>query len=604
MIRHRFFWKLFAGNLLLMGIILSVGGLLSYRHLNANYQRENTEDQRRLARISQLHFQRSWPRPASEIDVECKQMFGNSPMRMTVIDADGRVLGDSQVDPRTMENHKTDDRPEVLDALQGKEGRDIRSSETLGLEFRYFAESICKNNKVVGVVRVAMPIRAIAEGRTVIRNALLLAALAAVAVAVVIAGLLGWVWHRPLGQITRTANRIAAGDLTAKAHVRGSDELAQLATALNEMRQSLAAQIDTITSQREHLSAVVQNLREGVIALDGQGHIVLMNKSAADMLDADAGDATGQYIQTVVRVPGVLDVFNQAAETGKSVGRPAYLPEVGRQVEIIIGHVQRILDLHAVKVAGTAPDGIAALLVLRDITEIARAAAMKADFAANASHELRTPLATLRAAVDSLLHTQGEEPENISKILPILDRHVARLEEMTNDLLDLNIIETAKQQLSAEKIELALLVGWAEERFAQAAGDKNVELKISTTQPVSLFESDRTLIQLILQNLIDNAIKFTPSAGRVECHLRLEDNHLGIEVSDTGCGIPAEMTERVFERFFQIDAARTGDTKVRGTGLGLAIVKHATERLGGKVTLDSTPGKGTTVIVRIPGSSN
>ena len=598
MIRHKFFWKLFAGNLLLMGVILSVGGLLSYRHLNANYQRENTEDQHRMARISQLHFQRSWPRPASDIDVECKQMFGNSPMRMTVIAADGRVLGDSQADIRNMENHKPDDRedrPEVFDALQGKEGQDIRASETLGVESRYYAKPIVKDDKVVGIVRVAMPIRAIAEGQTVIRNALLLAALAAVAVAVVIAGLLGWIWHRPLGQITRTANRIATGDLTAKAHVRGSDELAQLATALNEMRQSLAAQIDTITTQREHLSAVVENLREGVIALDGQGHIVLMNKSAADMLDVDAGDATGQYIQAVVRVPGVLDVFNQAAETGKSVGR---------QVEVIIGHVQQILDLHASKVAGTASDGIAALLVLRDITEIARAAAMKADFAANASHELRTPLATLRAAVDSLLHTQGEEPENISRILPILDRHVARLEEMTNDLLDLNIIETAKQQLSTEKIELASLVGWAEEHFAQAAGDKNVELKIAADQPASLFESDRKLIQLILQNLLDNAIKFTPAAGRVECHLRLEDNSLGIEVSDTGCGIPAEMQERVFERFFQIDAARTGDTKVRGTGLGLAIVKHATERLGGKVTLDSTPGKGTTVIVRIPGSSN
>ena len=595
MIRHRFFWKLFVGNLLLMVIILSVGGLLSYRHLNTNYQRENTEDQRRLARISQLHFQRSWPRPASEIDVECKQMFGNSPMRMTVIDADGRVLGDSWADPHPMKNHKTDDRPEVLSGLRGESGWDVRPSETVvGVEFRYFAEPIRKDNKVVGVVRVAMPIRAIAEGRTVIRNALLLAALAAVAVAVVIAALLGWIWHSPIRQITRTANRIATGDFTAKAHVRGSDELAQLAAALNEMRQSLVAQIDTITSQREHLSAVVQNLREGVIALDGQGHIVLMNKSAADMLDVDAGDATGQYIQTVVRIPGVLDVFNQAAETGKSVGR---------QVEVITGHVQRTLDLHAAKVAGTAPDGIATLLVLRDITEIARAAAMKADFAANASHELRTPLATLRAAVDSLLHTQGEEPENISKILPILDRHVARLEEMTNDLLDLNIIETARQTLNIEKIEMSSLTGWAEEHFAQAASDKNVELEIAADQPTSVFASDRTLIQLILQNLLDNAIKFT-AAGRVECNLRLEDKHLLIQVSDTGCGIPAEMTERVFERFFQIDVARTGDTKVRGTGLGLAIVKHATERLGGEVTLDSTPGKGSTVKVGIPGMSD
>ncbi|MDY6913282.1 MAG: histidine kinase dimerization/phospho-acceptor domain-containing protein, partial [Planctomycetota bacterium] len=505
MIRHRFFWKLFAGNLLLMGIILSVGGLLSYRHLNANYQRENTEDQRRMARISQLHFQRIWPRPISEIDVECKRFFADSPMRVSVIDADGCVLGDSQADPHSMENHKTNDRPEIISALQGKESQDTRSSETLGVEFRYFAEPIRKDNKIVGVVRVAMPVRAIAEGRAVIRNALLLAALAAVAVAVVIAGLLGWIWHSPIRQITRTARAVATGNLTAKAHVRGSDELVQLATALNEMRQSLANQIDTITSQREHLAAVVQNLREGVIALDGQGHIILMNKSSADMLDVDAAKAVGQHLQTVVRIPDVLDVFNQAAETGKPVSR---------QIEIATDRGQRTVDLHAANVAGTAQDGIAALLVLRDITEIARTAAMKAEFVANASHELRTPLATIRAAVDSLVSTEVGDTDSIRKILPILDRHVARLEEMTNDLLDLNIIETAKRRLSTEKIELASLAAWAKERFTQAAADKNIELKIGATTPESVFESDRTLIQLILQNLLDNAIKFT-AAGRV-----------------------------------------------------------------------------------------
>lgn len=592
---HSVFWKLFAGNLLLMGVVLSIGGLVSYRWLNANYQRNNQESQRRIVGISRLYFQHSRLRPASEIDAECKQMFGNSPMRLTVIDADGRVLGDSQADPHRMENHKTYDRPEVLSALQGNFGHDIRFSETLGVEFRYFAEPLIKDNKIVGVVRVAMPIRAIAEGRTVIRNALLLASLAAVAVAVAIAALLGWIWHRPLEQIARTARAVAAGDLTAKAHVRGSDSLAQLATALNEMRQSLATQIDTITAQREHLSAVVQNLREGVIALDREGHVVLLNQAAVELLDIDVGNAIGQHLQSVVRIPDVLDIFNRVAETGESANG---------QIDVATGHGQRTIDLHAAKVAGTVQDGIAALLVLRDITETAHAATMKAEFVANASHELRTPLATIRAAVDSLISTETGDLDSIRKVLPILDRHVARLEAMIKDLLDLNIVETARQQLTTEKIELASLVSWAKEHFARAAADKGIELKISATRPDFVFESDRLMIQLILQNLIDNAIKFTPAAGRVECHLRPQGNNLFMQVSDTGCGIQPEMQERVFERFFQIEPSRSGDTKVRGTGLGLAIVKHATERLGGMITLDSTPGRGTNVTVRIPCLSN
>jgi len=593
--RHSVFWKLFAGNLLLVGVILLIGGLVSYRWLDANYQQRSWDNQRRITEICRLHFQRSWPRPASEIDAECKQMFGDSPMRLTVINADGRVLGDSQANPHHMENHKTNDRPEVISALRGRFGWARRSSETLGVEFRYFAEPIIIGNKVVGIVRVAMPIRAIAEERAVIHNVLLLASSAAVAVTIVMAALLGWIWYRPLKQIARTARAVAAGDLAAKAHVRGSDELAQLAAALNEMRQSLATQIDTITTQREHLWAIVQNLREGVIALDGGGHIVLMNQAAAKLLGVDAESVIGQHLQSVVRTPDVLDLFNRVVETGE--------PADGR-IELATDHGQLTIDLHTAKVAEAFQKGIATLLVMRDITEITRAVTMKTDFVANASHELRTPLATIRAAVDSLISAEADDLDSIQKVLPILDRHVARLEEMVKDLLDLHIVETAKQKVHADRIKLASLVAWAKEHFAQPARDKSIELKIDTTRPDLVFKSNRTLIHLILQNLVDNAIKFTPPAGSVECRLRPQGNNLFIQVIDTGCGIPPGMQGRVFERFFQIEPSRSGDTKVRGTGLGLAIVKHATERLGGKITLDSAPGRGTTVTVMIPSLSN
>jgi len=212
----------------MMGVILFVAGFFSYRYLNANYQRDSRENQGRLARITKLYFQRDWPRLAGQIDADCKRLFANRTMRLTVIADDGRVLGDSQARAATMENHRTDDRPEVLQALKGQAGRDIRSSETLGSQFRYFAEPIEKGGKILGVVRLAMPVRAIAEGRNVIRNALTWAAMVAVGVAVVIAGMLSWMWHKPIRQITETARAIAAGNLSAKAPAGGSDELAQM----------------------------------------------------------------------------------------------------------------------------------------------------------------------------------------------------------------------------------------------------------------------------------------------------------------------------------------------------------------------------------------
>ena len=589
--RHSFFWKLFAGNLLMMGVILFVAGFFSYRYLNANYQRDSRENQGRLARITKLYFQRDWPRLAGQIDADCKRLFANRTMRLTVIADDGRVLGDSQARAATMENHRTDDRPEVLQALKGQAGRDIRSSETLGSQFRYFAEPIEKGGKILGVVRLAMPVRAIAEGRNVIRNALTWAAMVAVGVAVVIAGMLSWMWHKPIRQITETARAIAAGNLSAKAPAGGSDELAQLARALNEMRESLATQIKTITSQREHLSVIVRNLREGVIALDSEGKIVLMNAAAGGLFAADSQETIGLHLQSVVRVPDVLDIFHQAMETGKSAGK---------QIEFETGHGLRILDLHAANFSSPGQDGIAVLLVVRDITEIARTAAMKTEFVANASHELRTPLATIRAAVDSLAMVEPGDTDALAKFTDMLNRHVARLEEMTKDLLDLNIAETADRRGNIEKIDLAELGNWAENHFAQAARDKGVELKIIAAYSEAAFESDQERVKSILQNLIDNAVKFTPAAGLVECSLGLEAGHLCIEVRDTGRGIPAEMQDKVFERFFQVEPSRTGDTKIRGTGLGLAIVKHATERLNGLVNLKSAPGKGTTITVTIP----
>ena len=420
---------------------------------------------------------------------------------------------------------------------------------------------------------------------------LLWAALAAVAIAAALGLLISWVWYAPLRQITHAARQIASGNLSARALVSGPSEVADLGKALNEMRSSMAGQLNVIAAQSENLQTVVANLRESVIATDRDGHIVFMNQAAIDLLAPGAGDLTGQHLQSILRVADILDLYNHSQITGQSLSR---------QIEADFRGQRRYFDVHAARLAGTQPQGIAALLVIRDVTDLARTATVKAEFVANASHELRTPLATIRAAVDSLESVEPGDTASFSKFLAILDRHVKRLENLTNDLLDLHIVESGRTKPRMETIELDALADWARAYFADQAQQKGVRLDIKTPHAGGTLQSDRILVELILKNLLDNAIKFTPPGGQVECLLQRQDDQALIQVSDTGCGIPPEAQARVFERFFQADSSRSGDARTRGTGLGLAIVKHAAERLGAKVILKSEVGKGTTVSVTMP----
>ncbi|MBN1555949.1 MAG: HAMP domain-containing protein [Phycisphaerae bacterium] len=586
-----FFTKLFLGNLLIIGVILVFSGFASYHYLNANYQRELEEQQRQTVRRMRRHFSRLWSPDANKIDAECKALFQNAPMRLTIIAADGRVLGGSHADPATMVNHKTPDRPEIIAALRGNSGSDIRTSETLAVAYRYFAEPIEQDGKIVGVVRIAVPVRTMVEGSNLILGSLIGSALIGILLAMVLALLLSWIWYRPLRRITQTARRIASGKLEGHVRISGSDELAQLGKALNEMSDSLANQIRQVEVEKTNLDTVVRNLREGVVALDGNGRIAAMNSAARTVLDVGDIDIQGKDLQEVIRIADVVTAMKKVMEYGDPVSQ---------QIEKDIAGLPKTLDMLALKVPQPAEEGIHFLLVARDVTSLARIAKIKSEFAANASHELRTPLATIRAAVDSMESLRLEDQEEFQKIRSILHRHTTRLEELIRDLLNLHMIESAQQKVRREELKIQFLTTWVQEQFSYRAAEKEIGLEIKTENVSETVLSDVVLLRLILQNLLDNAIKFTPRGGRVTCAFHKQGDYILLRVTDTGSGIAPEFQERVFERFFQVEAARSGETQSRGTGLGLAIVKHAVERLAGTVKLQSKVNEGTIIEIRLP----
>lgn len=587
-----FFSRLFVGNLLLVGVIISVGCVVSYVYLNSEHHARELEHQRRLTRTFRDIFRQRGDLDITEVDRLCKQWMRELPGRLTVVASNGQVLGDSHADPMTMENHRTDDRPELLAALRGKYGQATRRSDTLDVDFRYVAEPLTRDGRVVAVVRLAMPVSALVERQKFIWRASLWSLVSAIMAAAAGGLLVSWLWSRPLRQITRTARRMAFGDLSRYRLVGGSNELKELSHALNEMRRNLSEQMETVATQRENLRTVVANMTEGLIALDDKGRIVLINNSAIEMVCADTEDPMGRHVQSVVRIP----------EVAEAVGKVTQDHLIRQQVEL--RRPRRMLDVRVAELSATAAGGIRTLVVMRDITDIARTATVKAEFVANASHELRTPLATLRVAVESLNSTDPADHEAVQRLLEIVSRHVGRLEELTQDLLDLHLLEQTRGEQHVEDVRLGDLADWARGHFATQAAQAGVDFVVRCENEGATVYSDAKLLRMIFQNLIDNGLKFTPAGGRVEGTLTLRDGELTMRVLDTGCGIPPELTERVFERFFQADPSRSGGARKRGTGLGLAIVKYAAERLGASVDLESALGSGTTVTVSVPVSDN
>lgn len=587
---RRTFLKLFLENLLFMVLIIVLAGAFTYHRLDANYQAESRRNQDRLVGLTTEHFQSLWPLTPQRVDDMSKRLLQDPAMRLTVVAADGKVLGESDADPAAMADHKTPDRPEIMAALAGSRGSDERFSETRGVMFRYVALPLVHDGKVVAAVRVATPVKAIAEGESFIRDTVLWAALAGTIAAVGLSLVTTWIWYSPLRRISQTARRIASGDLSSRPGAHESERLGDLASALNEMRGNLGKYLAQIASQHQDLQTVMANLQEGVIAADSGGHVVLINHAAAVMLGADAKSSIGQPVQHVIQTLDVL-VFHE--EVLRASG------DLQGQFDITSPAGKRRLEVHGVRVP-PGPSTIATLLVVRDVTELSAAAAMKANFVANASHELRTPLATIRAAVDSLGAMEPGDHQEFTKLANMLDRHVARLEDMTKDLLDLHMVESAKLPLRLQEMGLGELAEWVRQQFAALAHEKGLTLQATATPPQHMISTDRKLVELILRNLVDNAIKFTPPGGRVECSFTACDKGAAIRVTDTGCGIKSADQARVFERFFQSDSARSGDTRTRGTGLGLAIVKHIVNRHRGALTIDSVMGQGSVFAVYLP----
>jgi two-component system phosphate regulon sensor histidine kinase PhoR len=506
--------------------------------------------------------------------------------RVTLIAADGRVLADSAVAPADLprvENHA--DRPEVRAALAGEVGRDIRRSETIGAELLYVALPVGEG-EVRGVIRLAFPLAAVSRSHAALRRMMAVGGLVALAVALGLGVFVARRITRPVVDMQAVAERMTAGDLDARAPVRSPDEIGRLALALNRLGQRLREKIDDLEQERARVAAILDTMVEGVLAVDGRDHVVLINERARRLFGLGPGAGEGKPLLEVVRHADLHRVLQAARRGGEGV------VERG---EVTLG--DRRLQVNAVprRLGGEE----AVVMVLHDVTELRRLEQVRTEFIANVSHELRTPLTAIQGYLETLLGGALEDPEHARRFLEIAVRHTERLSRLLSDLTDLSNIELGRVRLEREALRVDEVVGsvLAILRARAEGGGVTLVSAVPADTPPVLADHDR--LAQILVNLVDNAVKYTPAGGTVTVRAAArDDGRVEIAVEDTGIGIPAADLPRITERFYRVDRARSRE--LGGTGLGLAIVKHLVIAHEGTLAIESEPGRGTTVRVGLP----
>lgn len=494
-------------------------------------------------------------------------------IRLTLLDVNGYVIADSSSDATLGQSHL--DRPEIQQAMASQWGADTRQSESTGTFYSYVAYS-----SGGFIYRAAMPVA------NVWHSALLLNlySLTGLLTGVVVALFLSRIWaarsSKPVADLTKIANRVAAGDFSQRARPEG--DFKELGNALNSVTQELSDTSDELRRSNDRLHTILQSLDEGVIAVENE-KITLLTSRAKRML--------GKVPQGAITLPAcganylyLQQVIAKAMQTQEEIVE-----------EITVSSPSpRVLQAYAVHLED-APNS--ALAVVRDVTKLHQLEVMRRDFVANVTHELKTPLTSIRGYVE-LLQDERRDAQTRAKFYEIIGIEADRLQRLIDDLLELSKIENSEPKAAEnQKTDLEKIARESLERLAPMAQNHHITLS-SELAPGLAIQADPERISQLFTNLIQNAVKYNRPGGSVSISTQAIRGMAVIRVQDTGIGIPQESLPRIFERFYRVDKGRSRE--LGGTGLGLSIVKHIVQLYGGDISVDSVLEQGTVFQVRFP----
>ena len=511
--------------------------------------------------------------------------FGQTGIRVTLIADNGKVLADSGEDPTRMENHLA--RPEIREALQKGSGRAVRRSPTLKLDFVYLAKRYDAGDGRPMVLRLSLPLHRLEEALAAFRGHLWIISLLILAFAGGISLLFFRTITSRIGRLKELSRRVAEGDFRPLPLDRHRDELADLSGTLSQTAMKLERTISTLTEERNRSSAVLASMEEGVAVVGNDQRVLYCNQAFCRAAGVPSISCEGRPVMEIIRHSDLLS-YIQKALTG---GEPTY-------GEVVVGSIRtRSFAVTAAPIQSDAAT-TGAVMVLHDITEIRRLERARRDFIANISHEFKTPLTAIQGFAETLLGGALEEPKNRRRFLEIIREHALRLGRLTDDLLKLAQIEAGKSLREAQPVAVMEIIAPCMEIARIQAEEKKLLLEADYGGDLPMLFGDVYSFREILQNLLDNALRYTAPGGRIHVRAAVEGSEMVLSVADTGIGIPKADQDRIFERFYRADAARSRESG--GTGLGLSIVKHLVESYGGRIRVESEVGQGSTFYVHLP----
>ncbi len=402
-------------------------------------------------------------------------------------------------------------------------------------------------------------------------------------------------FSRQMERLKEFARRLSKGDFRPLPAAEFRGDLADLVRSLDDAAANLAATIGALTEERNRSAAILRSMVEGVAVVDAGGHLAFCNEAFAEVVGRKPAETQGRPMVEVIRQPEIHELV-----------RRALAGEEGLRGETeVAGARPRIFLVTVSPASPGSPEAAArpgrplgAVAVFHEITELRRLEQVRKDFVANVSHELKTPLTSIQGFAETLLGGALEDPENGRRFVEIIRSHALRLSRITDDLLKLSRIEAGKLELEFLRVSLGELLSSAVEAARPRAEQNRLSLSFACPPDLPAVRGDANLLREVLQNLLDNAIQYTPPGGRIEVSAARDVRFGRVTVADTGIGIPQAEQSRIFERFYRVDAARSRE--LGSTGLGLAIVKHIVDAHGGSVGVESAIGRGSQFFFAIP----
>ncbi|MFD1956589.1 two-component system histidine kinase PnpS [Paenibacillus thailandensis] len=576
--------------IVLVALSVSAAGLIMAKTFKDSHIHALEESMIREMRI--IVSKMDWPESGSKeelLDYYTKEALAlkqNADARVTFIAGDGTVLGDSDHDPATMENHAT--RAEIVEAHKDGVGLAIRKSETLTQNLLYVAIPVDASNPASPVIRLSMSLKDVEQSITQLWAALIGWLLLLFAAAGLISYKIAQSLTLPLEQITNVAKRITKMDYKARVKVRKRDEIGELGHAINAMAESLQIQMNRIQRNESQLETVLDNMINGIVMIDRSGRFLLMNRRAEEVLGFSARELVGRHYTEAKQQYELSQMIQEGLTNGKLIRDEItfYFPE------------ERLLELNLVPVHSENGEFAGVLLVLQDVTAVRRLERVRSEFVANVSHELKTPIAAVKGFAETLLSGGVKDEETARSFLQIIFDESDRLNRLIGDILELSKVESRRVPLVFSPIEIDAFIDKTVQVIAAQAEKKAISVETDLEEGLYV-EADEDRLRQIMMNLLANGISYTPEGGKVLVRARsLDEDHIAISISDTGIGIPKKDLPRIFERFYRVDKARSRSSG--GTGLGLSIVKHLVELHKGTITVTSEVGEGSTFTIVLP----